>query len=173
MRKRDSKAERAPRTPQPKKANGAFSSCDLYFILQRANLEISRQLDDELRPLGLTSRQSIILSAIAEQVTLRQAALADRLGKDRTTVTANLGPLIRRGLVVSARNPDDRRAQTIALTPDGDRLLDQARGHLRRFNTELCARVESRGGTKQLRAVLETLSQRQRSGSLSEPSDQT
>lgn len=158
VRNRDSKSERGLRTAKSKEANGAFSSSCLTFALQRANLMVSRQLDDALRPIGLTSRQSIILSSIADQGALRTAALADVLGKDRTTITANLTPLMKRGLIESAFDHDDRRARRIALTPRGIRLLEQARGLLKRFNAELCARIRSEGGMKDLRAVLETLS---------------
>jgi hypothetical protein len=58
-------------------------------------------LDDALRPLGLTGRQLIILGAIAEYRKLRQSELAEVVGKDHTTITANLGSLTARGLVVS------------------------------------------------------------------------
>lgn len=141
-----------------KEASDASSSRCLCFALQRATLAISRQLDKELRPIGLTSRQSIILSAIAETGTLHTGTLADVLGKDRTTITANLRPLMERGLIASTLDHDDRRARTIALTPRGVRLLEHARGPLNRFNAELCARIQSKGGMKDLRAVLETLS---------------
>ena len=142
-----------------KDASDPVSRRCLSFALQRATLAISRQLDDELRPLGLTSRQSIILSEIAETGTLHMAALADVLGKDRTTITANLRPLMERGLIVSALDRDDRRMRMITLTPRGTRLLEQARGPLNRFNAELCARIRSKGAMRDLRAVLESLSQ--------------
>ena len=159
MRNLDSKVKDESRMAPSREASGAYSSRNLCFILQRASLVISRQLDDALRPIGLTSRQLMILGTIAEQSTLRQAALADVLGKDRTTVTANLGPLIKRGWVLSVRDHDDRRARRIALTSDGDRLLDRGRGLLRRFDAELRSRIQRKGGTKDLRAAVKILSQ--------------
>jgi DNA-binding MarR family transcriptional regulator len=45
---------------------------------------------------------------------------------DRTTLTAALKPLERRGLVKVAADPDDRRSRLLALTPKGTRLLASA-----------------------------------------------
>jgi DNA-binding MarR family transcriptional regulator len=42
---------------------------------------------------------------------------------DRSTVTAALKPLERRGLVATAPDPDDRRGRRVALTPAGVDLM--------------------------------------------------
>lgn len=158
------KAEQERRIPLSKEANGTFLSRCPCFILQRASLVISRRLDAALRPVGLTSRQLVVRGAIAEQDTLRHAALAEVLGKDQTTVTANLGPWKRRRLVVTAVDRDDCRARTIALTPDGGRLLHKARGLLSRFNAVLCDRIRNEGSMRDLRAAPETVSQQSAHG---------
>jgi DNA-binding MarR family transcriptional regulator len=44
---------------------------------------------------------------------------AGLLAMDRTTLTANLQPLERRGLVETAADPKDRRAKLLRLTPAG------------------------------------------------------
>jgi DNA-binding MarR family transcriptional regulator len=48
------------------------------------------------------------------------------LAMDRTTLTAALKPLERRGLVRRAANANDRRTRLLTLTPDGQSLLKQA-----------------------------------------------
>jgi DNA-binding MarR family transcriptional regulator len=45
---------------------------------------------------------------------------------DRTTLTAALKPLERRGLVTVAADPDDRRSRLLTLTPAGLALLARA-----------------------------------------------
>jgi DNA-binding MarR family transcriptional regulator len=45
---------------------------------------------------------------------------------DRTTLTANLKPLERRGLVETAPDPTDRRARLLRLTPAGRAVLAEA-----------------------------------------------
>jgi DNA-binding MarR family transcriptional regulator len=45
---------------------------------------------------------------------------------DRTTLTAALKPLERRGLVESRSHPTDRRSRLLALTAEGKSLLTRA-----------------------------------------------
>ncbi len=45
---------------------------------------------------------------------------------DRTTLTAALKPLVRRGLVIVEADPDDRRSRLLRLTNEGHRRLVQA-----------------------------------------------
>ena len=54
------------------------------------------------------------------------AAVASLLAMDRTTLTAALKPLERRGLVEITADPADRRARVMKLTPQGRRLLARA-----------------------------------------------
>jgi DNA-binding MarR family transcriptional regulator len=54
------------------------------------------------------------------------ADVASLLAMDRTTLTAALKPLERRGLVTVTTDPADRRSRLVALTPKGMRLLTRA-----------------------------------------------
>jgi DNA-binding MarR family transcriptional regulator len=54
------------------------------------------------------------------------AAVASLLGMDRTTLTAVLKPLQRRGLVKVTADPADRRGRLMTLTTKGRRLLARA-----------------------------------------------
>ena len=54
------------------------------------------------------------------------AAVASLLAMDRTTLTAALKPLERRGLLEITADPSDRRARVMKLTPKGRRLLARA-----------------------------------------------
>jgi len=52
--------------------------------------------------------------------------VASLLAMDRTTLTANLKPLERRGLVAIVADEKDKRARRMTLTPEGHALLMQA-----------------------------------------------
>ena len=52
--------------------------------------------------------------------------VASLLAMDRTTLTAALKPLERRGLVAIEKDPKDRRGKLLILTPDGRALLARA-----------------------------------------------
>jgi DNA-binding MarR family transcriptional regulator len=53
-------------------------------------------------------------------------SVASLLAMDRTTLTAALKPLERRGLVNVASDPDDRRTRRLKLTSAGRELLAKA-----------------------------------------------
>jgi DNA-binding MarR family transcriptional regulator len=52
--------------------------------------------------------------------------LAERLGMDRTTLTATLKPLHRRGLISIRPDTADRRSRRLTLTDEGAVLLRDA-----------------------------------------------
>lgn len=54
------------------------------------------------------------------------APVAALLAMDRTTLTAALKPLERRGLVKIVRDPDDRRSRLLLLTEKGRHLMARA-----------------------------------------------
>ncbi len=52
--------------------------------------------------------------------------VASLLGMDRTTLTAALKPLERRGLLKTSQDPSDRRNRILKLTDEGQELLARA-----------------------------------------------
>jgi DNA-binding MarR family transcriptional regulator len=98
----------------------------LCLHLQRAARAVARQFDEALRPLGLTNGQFSLLMSLnrAEPPTIGKVAAL--LAMDRTTLTANLKPLERRGLVAVRIDTADRRSRRLMLTGDGRDLLAEA-----------------------------------------------
>src|SRR5262245_7476239 len=83
----------------------------LCLHAQRAPRVLARRFDDALRPLGLTSGQFSLLMSLNRPAPPAVGDLAELLAMDRTTLTANLKPLERRGLVRVAPDAQDRRAR--------------------------------------------------------------
>ena len=52
--------------------------------------------------------------------------MAAELAMDRTTLTKNLKPLERRGLVTSTVDPWDARSRVLTVTPEGKDVLAEA-----------------------------------------------
>ena len=98
----------------------------LCLHLQRAARAVARQFDEALRPLGLTNGQFSLLMSLnrAEPPTIGNVAAL--LAMDRTTLTANLKPLERRGLVAVRIDTADRRSRRLMLTGDGRDLVAEA-----------------------------------------------
>jgi DNA-binding MarR family transcriptional regulator len=98
----------------------------LCLHTQRAARALSRLFDEALRPVGLTSGQFSLLNALNRPVPPSIAPVAQLLAMDRTTLTAALKPLERDGLVVIAKDPDDRRNRLLRLTDKGRGILAAA-----------------------------------------------
>lgn len=95
----------------------------LCLQLRRAVRAVSRCFDDALRPLNLTNVQFSLLISLNRPQPARIGSVAALLGMDRTTLTAMLKPLERRGLVNVVIDPEDRRGRALTLTQSGKSLL--------------------------------------------------
>ena len=113
----------------------------LCLHLQRAARAISRRFDEALRPLDLSNGQYSIMMALNRPEPPRVAEVAWLLAMDRTTLTANLKPLERRGLVEITPDENDRRARRISLTDAGCDLLVEAVPIWRATHDEIDAKV--------------------------------
>lgn len=95
----------------------------LCLHLQRAARAVARRFDVALRPLDLTNGQFSLLMSLNRPAPPTIGSVATLLAMDRTTLTAALKPLERRGLVRVTADAEDRRARRLALTPAGRRKL--------------------------------------------------
>ena len=100
-------------------------SC-LCLHVQRAARALARRFDDAFRPLDLTNGQFSLMMSLNRPEPPPMAAVASLLAMDRTTLTAALKPLERRGLLEITADPSDRRARLMKLTPKGRTLLARA-----------------------------------------------
>lgn len=98
----------------------------LCLHVQRAARALARRFDEALRPLGLTNGQFSLLMSLNRPEPAGMGGVANLLAMDRTTLTAALKPLERRGLLTVSPDPKDGRARVLSLTPDGRALLAQA-----------------------------------------------
>ncbi len=98
----------------------------LCLHVQRAARALARRFDEALRPLGLTNGQFSLMMSLNRPMPASMGAVASLLAMDRTTLTAALKPLQRRGLVEVRTDPADRRGRLLALTPAGEAVLASA-----------------------------------------------
>lgn len=95
------------------------------FNTRRATRLITQYYDKALAPSGLRSTQYSLLNALSM---LGEASMQDMsiiMAMDRTTLTRNLSPLVKMGLVkVSVGS--DRRSRPITVTLKGKSALEKA-----------------------------------------------
>lgn len=127
----------------------------LCLHAQRAARALARRFDVALKPAGLTSGQFSLLMSLNRPEPPHLGSVAALLAMDRTTLTANLKPLERRGLVAITPDPKDRRSKRLSLTADGRTILAQAAPIWKQLHAAIESELAS---PHQLRAELGVLS---------------
>jgi DNA-binding MarR family transcriptional regulator len=92
---------------------------------RKATRVVTQLFDHMLQPSGLRSTQLILLLEIAAAGTITVSLLARRLVLDPSTVLRNLRPLQQQGWIYTASGKS-RRPRTVALTPQGSQILEEA-----------------------------------------------
>ncbi|HEV7257541.1 MAG TPA: MarR family winged helix-turn-helix transcriptional regulator [Bosea sp. (in: a-proteobacteria)] len=95
----------------------------LCLHAQRAARALARRFDLALKPVGISSGQFSLLMSLNRPKPPSLGSVASLLAMDRTTLTANLKPLERRGLVETCPDGADRRVRLLSLTPAGKSVL--------------------------------------------------
>lgn len=98
----------------------------LCLHTQRAARALARLFDKSFKPFGLSSGQFSLMMALNRPEPPTIGELAPFLAMDRTSLTAALKPLERRGLVRINADKTDRRTRRIGITPEGVALLEAA-----------------------------------------------
>ena len=130
--------------------------CCLCLHAQRAARALARRFDQAFQPLQLTNGQFSLLMSLNRPSAPTMGAVASLLAMDRTTLTAALKPLERRGLVKIAPDPADRRGRRLSLTAAGRRLLARALPIWEQTHREVEQRLPA-GEAGRLRASLVAL----------------
>ena len=117
---------------------------------------MARRFDAALQPLELTNGQFSLLMSLNQPDAPSIGGVAALLAMDRTTLTASLKPLERRGLVKVTVDNADNRTRRLALTSAGRALLVKACPVWRRTHAAI-DRLLAGSDPDRLRADLRTL----------------
>lgn len=128
----------------------------LCLHAQRAARVLARRFDEALRPAGLTNQQFSLLMALNRPEPPTMSPVAQLLAMDRTTLTAALKPLERRGLLRAEADPADRRSRRLRLTEAGHAALLEALPIWKRTHADLEAGLPELG-IDELRTSLRAL----------------
>ena len=96
----------------------------LFFRLWRVSHERTAAA---LATIGLTLPLFALLNVLATREGANQQALGQAIGIDPSTMVSLVDQLEAAGLANRRPRPTDRRAREVAITPEGRRVLEQAR----------------------------------------------
>ncbi len=95
------------------------------FNLRKATRAVTQLYDDTLRSIGLRATQFTVLVHTRVYGPVTVTRLAEMMVMDRTTLTRNLEPLQKRGLI-EVTSGEDRRTRVVTLTDQGNKVLAKA-----------------------------------------------
>ena len=113
----------------------------LCFRARRTARAITRAYDAALRPTGLQATQVTLMNVVAlgPGGARPMGQLAEIMALEISTLTRNLRPLERAGLIEIGRSDSDRRVRVVSLTEDGKARLAAALPHWTRAHAEIVA----------------------------------
>jgi DNA-binding MarR family transcriptional regulator len=103
-------------------------SDSLGFLISDVSRLMRRRFDERARLIGVTRAQWRTLVTLSRHEGINQGGLADLLEVEPITLCRMVDRLEEAALVERRRDPADRRAWQIFLTPKALPLLDQLRG---------------------------------------------
>lgn len=106
------------------------------YLAALINREITRRIDLELRPLGITLTQLRPMFMVAHSGPTSQRDILAHSEVGQPAMVSMLAKLERLGLVERAAHPTDRRASLVVLTTAGRELVDAATPVIYRVNDQ-------------------------------------
>jgi DNA-binding MarR family transcriptional regulator len=105
---------------------------------------VTQAYDAALQPSGLKATQFTVLATLAslDDHSAPLTRLADLLVMDRTTLTRNLKPLVRDGLIDIVQE-SDQRVRNVTLTENGKASFEDARPHWERVQSAMVEKLGS------------------------------
>jgi DNA-binding MarR family transcriptional regulator len=97
----------------------------LGFWLRAVSNHVSHAFADKLSGKGVTVAEWVMMRALYDKDPMPPSRLAGELGMTRGAITKLADRLIGKALVIRSAGGDDRRMQTLALTPEGRRLVPE------------------------------------------------
>jgi DNA-binding MarR family transcriptional regulator len=132
-------------------------TAQVSFLLDSTAARLRRRRERAMRDAGLEPRCVAMLIALDSAQPCPQERLADRMGVAGPTIVPAVDELHSAGLIARDRNPADRRARILRLTPDGEKYLTAALAAEDSVQRELAALIGPARITE-LNALLTSLS---------------
>ena len=95
----------------------------LGYQLRQAQTASFRDLAGPLRGLNVTPGEFSLMTIVRDNPQIRQIDLIQIYKLDKSTMSVAVSRLVRRGLVVQRKLPEDRRFHGLSLTTAGEEVL--------------------------------------------------
>ena len=93
------------------------------YQVRQAQSAVFRDISRSIREIGVTPGEFSLLTLLEANPGINSITLARIYQLDKATLSLSVKGLVRRGLISSARDPDDGRYFSLRLTPEGRAVL--------------------------------------------------
>jgi DNA-binding MarR family transcriptional regulator len=100
----------------------------LGYWLRYVSNHVSQSFARKVEAYGVTVAEWVLMRQLLDVEALPPSQLAERLGMTRGAITKLADRLIAKALLARKPDPNDGRAQTLALTTEGRRLVPELAG---------------------------------------------
>ncbi len=125
-----------------KTTSNGFDHSPLH-LMRRAVQRAEEQFQLATGKSGLTPSQYFILLTIKNDEGLSQKQIVGMTGVDRSTMTASIRRLQKKGFIKRRKKPDDHRAYEVRLTDEGREILALNSPLARQFDQRLLAMLSA------------------------------
>ena len=95
------------------------------FNLRKASRAVTQLYEEIMKPSGILPTQFALMATTRSMGPVSISRMAKELVMDRTTLTRNLKPLEREGLLIVVSVKDDQRSREVSITSKGLKQLEQ------------------------------------------------
>ncbi|MEC0372724.1 MarR family transcriptional regulator [Paenibacillus chibensis] len=126
---------------------------NIGVLIHTVDLEITQYLKRQLAPYQLAPEQHLILALLMEREGMSQNAIAEQLGKDKSSITRMIFSLEGKGYIRRLECSNDRRSVEVYLTDKGKELRE-AVNTIGQTTRELLSKGLTEEETSELRRLL-------------------
>lgn len=126
----------------------------MLYLVKQVELAIRAQLDELLRPAGITAAQYTALTALERQADMTSAQLARTSFVTAQSTADMVTSLEDQGVITRRRDPADRRRLVLSLTARGRRLLERVRPKVAALEDQMLGTLSARQAADLRRSLL-------------------
>ena len=133
---------------------------NLSYLINKASKQLKNKLDKALMEFDITAAQfSVIIQIYLSVQPITAAEIAERLGSDRPTISGIINRLEKKGIILKAYNPEDKRSSYLEIKEEAKELVHKIKTISDEVTTELFS-IYSKEDARELTAMLSKLIER-------------
>jgi DNA-binding MarR family transcriptional regulator len=144
----------------PSTKSASDLSAHVGYWLRYVSNHVSQAFARKMEAHGVTVAEWVLMRQLLEEEALAPSHLADRMGMTRGAISKLADRLIAKSMLVRAADPNDGRAQTLALTSAGRALVPKLAALADSNDAEFFDHLRSKDRAALLRILRDIVKQR-------------